>query len=113
MQFLCALPYDLRPKWARRQSELLARDGGRLVCLEFPTTKDPASGGPPWGVPPPLYQELLKRPGDEVSYDAGGVIQETDREENSDALQRIAHWQPERTHQIGQGTDWVGVWKHK
>jgi len=33
--FLCALPFEARPSWAARMSQLLAKDG-RLLCLEFP-----------------------------------------------------------------------------
>lgn len=83
-----------------------------MVCLEFPTHKDPTTGGPPWALPPLVYQELLKRPGDEISYDERGTIRETNREPTNEALERVAHWQPERTHPIGEGTDWIGVWKH-
>ena len=33
--FLCALPVELRPRWAARMSELLGTEG-RMVCMEFP-----------------------------------------------------------------------------
>lgn len=89
---------------------------GRLVCLEFPTYKEPSAGGPPWALPPPVYEQLLCRPGDEVAYGADGHVVD-DRERlgrpSETALERIAHWMPERTHEIGKGTDWVSVWRHR
>ena len=47
--FLCALPPPMRPRWAKRMSELL-KPGGRLVCTEFPLSKKPQAGGPPHGL---------------------------------------------------------------
>jgi hypothetical protein len=32
---------------------------------------------------------------------------------DSEGLTRVDHWQPERTHPVGQGTDWIGLWQHK
>jgi len=111
--FLCALPPSLRPTWAARQSQLLAPTG-RLICLEFPTHTSPASGGPPWALPPVVYEEILSRPGEEISYDDDmNVVVQTPVRDNVKALERIAHWQPERTHEAGIGTDWVSIWKHK
>ena len=26
-------------------------------------------------------------------------------------LTRVGHWRAERTHEMGRGEDWVGVWK--
>jgi len=37
--FLCALPFEARPSWAARMSQLLAKEG-RLVCLEFPLCEE-------------------------------------------------------------------------
>lgn len=108
--FLCALPPALRPKWAKRMSELLAPDG-HLICLQFPLAKPPSTGGPPHGLSDDLYIELFKRPGDEVKYDGDGYAVRSDRKiENG--LSRIAHWSPARTHQAGMGTDRVSVWRH-
>jgi len=111
--FLCALPPTLRPSWSARQSQLLAPTG-RLICLEFPTTKSTTSGGPPWALPAVVYEEILTRPGEEIKYDEDmNVIVQTPVQENEKALERLAHWQPERTHEAGIGTDWVSIWKHK
>jgi hypothetical protein len=108
-QFLSALPPDLRSAWARRTVELLAPTG-HLVCLEFPTKKPPKSGGPPWALPPVVYEELLAQPGEEITYDENlNCVPSNPRKENDNALVRIAHWQPERTHDVGKGTDWVSI----
>ncbi|OCL08883.1 putative thiol methyltransferase [Glonium stellatum] len=111
--FLCALPPAFRPAWSDRMSSLLSPTG-RLICLEFPTYKPPSTGGPPWALPPIVYEEILTRPGEEIQYDSeGNVVVQTPARDNAKALVRIAHWQPERTHEVGRGTDWVGIWKHK
>lgn len=112
--FLCALPPQLRPAWAKRQSELLTSDG-RLVCLEFPTSKPPSTGGPPFGLSSSLYVELFKFPGQDVEYDEDGYVvpKQSSSDLASNALVRAAHWKPERTHAVGQGSDWVSIWHHK
>lgn len=97
-------------------AELLgpASSGAALVCLEFPTYKNPAEGGPPWAAPPEVYEALLAQPGEEVKYDAEGKVVPREGEgENEKGLEKVAHWKPERTHEIGKGTDWVSVWRHK
>ncbi|KAJ4336713.1 hypothetical protein N0V95_008551 [Ascochyta clinopodiicola] len=114
-QFLCALPPSLRPSWAKRISSLLSKNGS-LICLEFPTHKPASSGGPPWSLPPTVHAELLKQPGKEISYDEGGVVVASDREEGPGALRRVAHYTPRRTHDAGviKGVvrDNVSVWRH-
>jgi methyl halide transferase len=117
LQFLSALPLSLRAAWAQRISQILATTG-ILICLEFPTHKPPKSGGPPWALPSPVYEELLKRPGDEIQYDEEGkLVKDANRQESNKALVRIAHWKPSRTHAVGiikgEVKDWVSVWKHK
>lgn len=110
--FLCAIPPQLRPKWAARMSSLLA-PGGSLICLEFPLAKSPALGGPPHGLSSDLYVQLFKRPGEDVKYGDDGYVVSEDRELDSQSdLVRAAHWQPERTHQVGKGTDMISIWKH-
>ena len=107
------MPPDLRPNWALRMSQLLSNDG-RLVCLEFPTYKAPATGGPPWGVTPSTSICHLSRPGEKIKYNDEGYVDEHEEEfpETAQALVRVAHWQPKRTHEIGKGTDWVSIWRH-
>jgi hypothetical protein len=97
-------------------SQLVAPDGV-LICLEFPTHKPPKSGGPPWSLPSAVYQELFKRPGDEIRYDEEGKLVPQDKHESEKTLTRVAYWKPARTHQVGiingEVKDWVSVWRHK
>ena len=86
---------------------------GKLICIEFPTYKDPSTGGPPYALPPEVYLAHLRRPGKDVLYDASGRVERVVvDEQDGKGLERIAHWQPERTHEIGKGTDWVSIWQH-
>ena len=102
----------MRPRWASRMTELLEGDGC-LVCLEFPSNKDPKIGGPPYALPPSTYVEHLGHPGVDLAYSDDGHIKEDHHlAENPAGLKRIAHWKPQRTHEIGKGQDWVSVWKH-
>ncbi|KAL1801706.1 hypothetical protein ACET3X_002048 [Alternaria dauci] len=112
--FLCALPLLLRPRWATRTRSLLCPTG-ILVCIEFPAHKPASAGGPPFSLPPTVHVELLKRPGEEVTYDDDGVVVATDREESADALARIAHWTPRKSHAQVNGIVpcCVSVWRHK
>ncbi|KAM0718960.1 hypothetical protein Q7P37_006032 [Cladosporium fusiforme] len=110
--FLCAVPPELRPRWSKRMSELLA-PGGSLICLEFPLAKSPKAGGPPHGLSSELYVQLFKQPGSDVKYAEDGHAVSDDRDLDSQhGLVRVAHWKPVRTHQVGQGTDMVSIWKH-
>ena len=96
-------------------SQLLS-PSGRLICLEFPTYKAPSLGGPPWAVRPAFYVAYLSRPGESIEYGEDAVLEGFDEERperSRDGLVRMAHWQPERSHEIGQGTDWISVWKHQ
>ena len=86
--------------------------------MEFPTYKEPSSGGPPWALPPEVYVEHLMRPGEEVEYDGDGriVVSEEFMGMRGEKLEggmfrRVKHYQPRETHEIGKGTDWVGVWE--
>jgi hypothetical protein len=107
----------MRPAWSKRFRELLAPEG-RAVCVEFPTYKPPSTGGPPWALPPKIYMAHLQRPGEELPYAEDGELEESKLGEPSKTgLQRIAHFQPKRTHEIGYNaegkvTDWIGVWTH-
>lgn len=65
--FLCALPPELREDWAKTMARIV-RPGGELITLIFPVGKDPKAGGPPFGVTPDIYRELLTPQGfEEVS----------------------------------------------
>lgn len=116
--FLSALRVEMRPAWALRMSQLLS-ETGQLICIEFPSNKDPKLGGPPFSLPPPVYVEHLGHPGEVLPYDegTGHVLEGSSSKENAAALKRIAHWQPVRTHEIGIGpdgkvVDWISVWQH-
>jgi hypothetical protein len=101
----------------RRPTSDTLSTGGVLICLEFPTHKPATSGGPPWSLPPLVHSELLRRPGEDISYDDQGVVAKTDREEADNALIKIAHYTPRRTDKVGvvQGIvrDCVSMWRHK
>jgi hypothetical protein len=64
-----------------------------------------------------VHAELLKRPGEEIQYNDEAVVVSSDREESADALVRVAHWTPARTHDVGviKGAvrDCVSLWRHK
>ena len=91
----------------------LLAPAGSLICLEFPTTKPPSTGGPPWALPPVVYEQHLSRPGEDLKYnEEGHIVIEDGQTKNDKALVRLAHWMPERTHEIGKGADWVSIWRH-
>ena len=116
--FFSALPPSLRPKWSTSLSSLLSPSPiGNLICVEFPTYKDAQSGGPPWASPSKAYMEYLSHPGEDIPLGKDGhVLSNPLRETNKGGLERVAHWRPERTHQIGldeQGNvrDMVSIWR--
>ncbi|KAG9242946.1 S-adenosyl-L-methionine-dependent methyltransferase [Calycina marina] len=109
--FFCALPPVKRPAWALKMSQLLAKNG-RLICLEFPTTKPPSTGGPPWGITAELYLEIFRHPGQDITYDDQGFVVGSEEGESKEAMQRIGHWKAERTLSYGTGKDWISVWEH-
>ncbi|KAI1003051.1 hypothetical protein K3495_g5153 [Podosphaera aphanis] len=115
--FLSALPPFMRPAWSSRMLNLLANDG-RIICVEFPTYKPHSTGGPPWALPPKVYEAHLSRPGIDLEYsETEGLIEDKLREPSVDRLCQISHFQPTRTHSIGYDpdgnvTDWIGVWAH-
>ncbi|KAM0333069.1 hypothetical protein ACHAQA_001727 [Verticillium albo-atrum] len=111
--FLCALPLSARPKWAARMASLLRPDGGRLVCLEFPSGKPLTEAGPPWGLSADTYLALLARPGEEPTNAPDGSVNVP--EPRSGGLRRLELVKPARTHKAGtneDGTvrDWLHVW---
>src|SRR5277367_3202331 len=111
LQFLCALPPSTRPAWAQRMVDLLSPNG-RLVCLEFPTYKAPKTGGPPFGLQELVYTTHLGKPGDMVAYDDDGFVV-PGQPPSGKGLVRLERFQPERTHPVGEGSDWISVWGHK
>ncbi|KAJ5532654.1 hypothetical protein N7494_009206 [Penicillium frequentans] len=118
--FFCALSPALRPKWALRHTQLLAPSPkGNLICLEFPRHKNPLAAGPPFPVSSEAYMEHLSHPGEDIPYDAKGLVkQDPLRAPSKSGLERVAYWQPERTHEKGQGEngvihDRVSIWRRR
>ena len=92
-------------------SQLLTIDGS-LICLEFPSSKDPKLGGPPWALPAPVYQQHLSNPGEHIAYKGDGhIVEKSTLPSKPASLRRMAHFQPERTHEIGRGQDMVSICK--
>ncbi|KFY40016.1 hypothetical protein V494_03709 [Pseudogymnoascus sp. VKM F-4513 (FW-928)] len=102
--FFCALNPKLRPKWALRHTELLASlPAGNLISLESPRHKSPLAPGPPFACPSEAYMEHLIHPGKKISYNDKGLVDADPLRETSNAgLERVAYWQPERTHTVGK-----------
>jgi hypothetical protein len=120
IQFFCALNPELRPKWALRHTELLAPSpAGNLICLESPRHKNPLAPGPPFASPSEVYLAHLSYPGEKISYNDKGLVNADPlREPSKTGLERVAHWQPERTHTVGQGDngvihDRVSIWRRR
>ncbi|ERF71266.1 hypothetical protein EPUS_05318 [Endocarpon pusillum Z07020] len=118
--FFCALNPSFRPNWAKRMSQLLGpAPHSNLFCLEFPTYKPLSTGGPPFGSSPEAYMAHLSHPGQQIPYDEHGHVQTGGPDEaTEDALVRVAHWHPERTHVVGKDEngivrDFVAIWRHR
>ncbi|KAH7325963.1 S-adenosyl-L-methionine-dependent methyltransferase [Stachybotrys elegans] len=113
--FLCALPLDVRPRWAKRMSELITPTG-RLICLEYPSGRPLTELGPAWGVWPEVYEALLSAPGDPVEYNQDGTpIGTPSPKPRDDALHRLSLIKPRRTHKAGTNEDgsvrdFISVW---
>ncbi|KAB8230232.1 hypothetical protein ETB97_002156 [Aspergillus alliaceus] len=119
-RFFCALNPSMRPKWALRHTQLLAPSPhSNLICLEYPRNKDPLLPGSPWGVSSEIYMEHLKHPGETIPYDDYGRCKSDPlRKPGERALQRVAYWQPARTHDIGvdrtgEVQDRISVWRRE
>ena len=102
--------------------QLVAPDG-KLVCLEFPTWKDPKTAGPPFALRPEFYVAHLSRPGVHVPYNEDGYLakdatsgEDLDLENGATArrLERISHFPSQKSHDYGieNNVDWVSIWKH-
>ncbi|OQE24277.1 hypothetical protein PENSTE_c007G02202 [Penicillium steckii] len=118
--FFCALDPSMRPKWALRHTQLLSPSpAGNLICLEFPRHKDPKAAGPPYPSSSEAYMEHLSHPGEDIPYNEQGLIkQDPLRAPSKAGLERVAYWQPERTHETGQGEngkieDRVSIWRRR
>lgn len=116
LKFLCALPPELRPAWSATQAGLLAQNGS-LLCLEFPTYKEPHTGGPPFGLNSNVYTSHLSRPGEKLAYTEEGYPEpkyyDGSIEPGPNSLRRVDYWAPARTFDIGKGTDRMSIWEHR
>ncbi|KAH7025870.1 S-adenosyl-L-methionine-dependent methyltransferase [Microdochium trichocladiopsis] len=132
--FGCALPPSARPQWANRLSSLLLRPGGRLVCLEFPSTKSPDEPGPPWAMPPGVYERYLGGRNSSSSSSSSNIQgsrvgrgggEEEEESAGGAGLKRLIHGKPTKTHAAGMReeddgkggktmvvVDCVSVWSH-
>jgi hypothetical protein len=106
-QFLCALHPARRRDWSSRMASLLKK-GGLLVCLEFPMYKDPKLPGPPWGLKG-VHWDLLSRGGDGLA--AGDAGEESGS--SNGQFTRELYIKPERTYEMGKGTDMLSVYVRK
>jgi len=88
--FLVAMNPISRAKWAARMAELITPGVGLLICLEYPLFRDPRTGGPPHAIRSWDYDRLLR-----------------------EKFEKIQHYMPERTHEVGIGSDMVSVWRRK
>ena len=120
LKFFCALEPNARASWAKRMTELLASHAqANLICLEFPTMKPPSKGGPPFASPPKAYMEHLSHPGEEIDYEQEGSVRMNPlRPSSTGGLERVGHWHPADTHNIGKSEngeveDWISVWRHR
>jgi len=63
--------------------------------------------------------EHLSYPGEDIPYDAKGRIRSDPLRLPSDkGLERVAHWQPERTHDVGKDEngeirDRISIWRRR
>ncbi|KAL2128460.1 hypothetical protein VTI74DRAFT_9173 [Chaetomium olivicolor] len=110
--FLCALLPSMRQDWARRMNELLA-PSGVLVCLEFPLYKDLKLPGPPWGLREGIYCNLLAAGGNGMIEEEEEAAKAAIEIRGDGPFERIAHFKPARTYEIGEDTDMLGIWKLK
>lgn len=87
----------------------LLNKGGLLVCLEFPMYKNPKAQGPPWGLKG-VHWDLLSRGGDGW---VDGNAREVEGESAKGEFTRKLYYQPERTYDMGMGTDMLSVYIRK
>jgi hypothetical protein len=95
--FLCAIPYVMRHKWARRVSELI-RPGGQLVTLIFPAAK-PGVG--------PVSDAPLDAPQSSPPY---RLIPDTVWHLVAPTFDKLELKQVEESHPGREGREWLGRW---
>ena len=120
LQFFYVVDPSLRPAWAQCMSDLLGPSPvANLICVEVPTTKPIAVGGPPFASPSKAYMEYQSHPGEEIAYDAeGGVDSNPLTPASPGGLEQVAHFSPKDTHRIarneaGDVVDPVAIWRHR
>ncbi|KAJ2898330.1 hypothetical protein MKZ38_004002 [Zalerion maritima] len=115
--FLCAIYFEMRPKWSKAMKRNLAPTG-KLVCLEFPTRKSTSVQSTPLALPSIVYESLLARPGERIPYGKEHAVDVKNLgPESPDRLVRLKHFTPKRTHKVGYDeesnvTDRISVWSH-
>ena len=61
----------------------------------------------------------LSHPGEHISYNKQVIAQKNAlKGATKDALVRVVHWHPKRTHEVGKDEngnvrDFVAIWRHK
>jgi len=62
--------------------------------------------------------EHLSHPGEEVKYnEAGSVMMNPFAPDSPNAMERVGHWHPANTHQVGKDAngnveDYIAIWRH-
>lgn len=82
----------------------------RLICAEFPTKKDPTSGGPPYGVSSKLYLAHLTHPGLNIVADEIGELAADQSKESHCGFDRIFHGKPSQNNALETVVDWISIW---
>lgn len=96
--FLCAIPYVMRRKWARRMARLI-RPGGELVTLIFPAAK-PGVG--------PVSSEPPASPASSPPY---RLIPDTVWHLVAPAFECIDLSRVEHSHAGREDREWLGRWR--
>lgn len=81
---------SMRTAWAKRMAELIKPGSGLLICLEYPLFRPAESGGPPHGIRSEDYERLL-----------------------SGKFEKVMHYMPKHTHEVGVGSDMISVWRRR
>jgi hypothetical protein len=87
----------------------LLRPSGLLVCLEFPLYKDLTAPGPPWGLQG-VHWNLLAEGGDGIVDQQTSTLATTG---GQGSFKRNLYIKPERSYEVGRGTDMLSVWTLK
>lgn len=90
------------------------KPNGLLICLEFPTYKDPQLPGPPWGLKG-VHWNLLALGGTGIIT---GEVGDDGKEKGVDGSEagnfwRVLYVKPERSYEVAKGTDMLSVYERK